>query len=163
MGTTVVGAWICDRIASVAHVGDSRAYLWRDRCLEPLTRDHSLAEVHIAAGLADREGDVPAAHQGVLLRVLGREPDVDVEVNEVPVQAGDYVLLCSDGLTRMVSERELANTIADLSRAAAHLRSPDSGGKRQRRDGQHHGGRRGGGGRLVAPLVIEETNETRRG
>jgi serine/threonine protein phosphatase PrpC len=113
MGTTVVGAWICDRIASVAHVGDSRAYLWRDRCLEPLTRDHSLAEVHIAAGLAHREGDVPAAHQGVLLRVLGREPDVDVEVNEVPVQAGDYVLLCSDGLTRMVSERELANTIAN--------------------------------------------------
>jgi serine/threonine protein phosphatase PrpC len=113
MGTTVVGAWIRDRIASVAHVGDSRAYLWRDQCLEPLTRDHSLAQVHVAAGLVEREGDVPVTHQGVLLRVLGREPDVDVEVNEVPVQTGDYVLLCSDGLTRMVSERDLAKTIAD--------------------------------------------------
>jgi len=114
MGTTVVGAWIRQQIASVAHVGDSRAYLWRGDRLEPLTRDHSLAEAHIAAGLVDREADVPPAHQGVLVRVLGREPEVDVDLSEVPVQTGDYVLLCSDGLTRMVPESELAKAITEF-------------------------------------------------
>jgi serine/threonine protein phosphatase PrpC len=95
MGTTVVGAWIRQHIAGVAHVGDSRAYLWHDDRLEPLTRDHSLS----------------GPHANVLVRVLGREPDIDVELKEVPVQAGDYVLLCSDGLTRMVPEHEMAQAI----------------------------------------------------
>jgi serine/threonine protein phosphatase PrpC len=94
MGTTVVGAWIRQHIAGVAHVGDSRAYLWHDDRLEALTRDHSLAE-----------------QQHVLVRVLGREREVDVELREVPVQPGDYVLLCSDGLTRMVPERVMAQAI----------------------------------------------------
>jgi PPM family protein phosphatase len=113
MGTTVVGAWIQAQIASVAHVGDSRAYLWRDGCLEALTRDHSLARAHVEAGLVARETDVPVAQQHVLVRVLGREPDVDVDVTEVPVRSGDYVLLCSDGLTRMVPECTLATAIAE--------------------------------------------------
>jgi protein phosphatase len=110
MGTTVVGAWIRHRIASVAHVGDSRAYLWRHDRLEPLTRDHSFEEAHVDA--ESIESDCVTRH--VLMRVLGREPDVDVDVSEVPVQVGDYVLLCSDGLTRMVSEPELARAIAQF-------------------------------------------------
>jgi protein phosphatase len=97
MGTTMVGAWISNHIASVAHVGDSRAYLWRRNCLEPLTRDHSLV-----------------GQQNILLRVLGRNPDVDVELNEVPVQQGDYLVLCSDGLTQMVPEDAVAHAILDL-------------------------------------------------
>jgi PPM family protein phosphatase len=112
MGTTVVGAWIRHQIASVAHVGDSRAYLWRDDRLEPLTRDHSLAEAHVAAGGVDRAADWGGVDQNALMRVLGREPDVEVDVSEVPVQLGDYVLLCSDGLTRMVPEGVLATAIA---------------------------------------------------
>ena len=111
MGTTVVGAWIRERIAGVAHVGDSRAYLWHNDRLEPLTRDHSLMEAHIEAGLADEGRSLPAEQQNVLVRVLGREPAVDVDVTEVPVQSGDYVLLCSDGLTRMVAESELSDAI----------------------------------------------------
>jgi protein phosphatase len=109
MGTTVVGTWIREYIAGVAHVGDSRAYLWHDERLEPLTRDHSLAEAQRAAGLADSTAS--AAQQNMLVRVLGREPDVDVDVKEVPLQPGDYVLLCSDGLTRMVPESVLADSI----------------------------------------------------
>jgi protein phosphatase len=111
MGTTIVGAWIRERIAGVAHVGDSRAYLWHNDRLEPLTRDHSLMEAHIEAGLADEGRDLPVEQQNVLVRVLGREPAVDVDVTEVPVQSGDYVLLCSDGLTRMVAESEVASAI----------------------------------------------------
>jgi PPM family protein phosphatase len=93
MGTTVVGAWVGEHIASVAHVGDSRAYLWRNDRLEPLTRDHSFLD------------------SNMLVRVLGREPHVDVELAEVPLQPGDYLLLCSDGLTRMVSEDVVAQAI----------------------------------------------------
>lgn len=114
MGTTVVGAWIAQHIASVAHVGDSRAYLWHNNDLQPLTRDHSLVEAQVRAGLLDREQSLQSEHQNILLRVLGREPDVEVDLNEVPVQPGDYLLLCSDGLTRMVSERTLAAAIVRL-------------------------------------------------
>ncbi len=111
MGTTVVGAWITQHIASVAHVGDSRAYLWHDDHLEPLTRDHSLVEAHVRAGLLDPAEAVNSKQQNVLVRVLGREPDVDVDLKEVPVQPGDYLLLCSDGLTRMVPDGELGQAI----------------------------------------------------
>jgi PPM family protein phosphatase len=114
MGTTVVGAWVTHHIASVVHVGDSRAYLWRNDHLEPLTCDHSLVETQIRAGLLDRAESLQSEQQNVLVRVLGREPDVDVELNEVPVQAGDYLLLCSDGLTRMVSDPALAQAIVHL-------------------------------------------------
>jgi len=108
MGTTVVGAWIRQHVVSIAHVGDSRAYLWRDQRLEPLTRDHSLGEAHIAAGLIEEVRRLPVEQQNALVRVLGREPDVDVDLKEVPVRPGDCVLLCSDGLTRMVPEYMLA-------------------------------------------------------
>jgi serine/threonine protein phosphatase PrpC len=114
MGTTVVGAWITQQIVSVAHVGDSRAYLWHDGHLEPLTRDHSLVEARVRAGLLDAADSLQSEQQNILLRVLGREPEVEVDVNEVAVQPGDYLLLCSDGLTRMVSERALAGAIVDL-------------------------------------------------
>lgn len=114
MGTTVVGTWITEHIASVAHVGDSRAYLWHDHRLERLTRDHSLIEAQIRAGLRDVEDTGPADQQNILVRVLGREPRVDVELTEVPVRPGDYLVLCSDGLTRMVTERTLADAIFQL-------------------------------------------------
>lgn len=114
MGTTVVGAWIKGHIASVAHVGDSRAYLWHNSQLEPLTRDHSLVEAHVRAGLLDREESLHSKQQHILVRVLGREPEVDVDLREVPVQPGDYLLLCSDGLTRMVREDRLGQAIDRL-------------------------------------------------
>ena len=79
MGTTVVGAWIRQHVVGIAHVGDSRAYLWHDQQLEPLTRDHSLVEAHMAAGLIEEVRRLPVEQQNVLVRVLGREPDVEVD------------------------------------------------------------------------------------
>jgi len=114
MGTTVVGAWIRQQVVGVAHVGDSRAYLWHDQKLEPLTRDHSLVEAHLAAGLIEEVRRLPVEQQNVLVRVLGREPDVEVDVKEVPVQPGDYLLLCSDGLTRMVPEFVMARAFHEF-------------------------------------------------
>jgi protein phosphatase len=114
MGTTVVGAWMTEHVASVAHVGDSRAYLWHDGRIEQLTRDHSLVEAHVNAGLLNREQSAYSSQQNVLVRVLGREPEVEVDLKEVPVQSGDYVLLCSDGLTRMVPDEVLGDAIGRL-------------------------------------------------
>ncbi|HEY7171802.1 MAG TPA: PP2C family serine/threonine-protein phosphatase [Vicinamibacterales bacterium] len=112
MGTTIVGVWVDEYIASVAHVGDSRAYLWHDGALEPLTEDHSLVEAHVRAGLLDPAARATAPHLNVLTRVLGREPEVQVDVNEVPVQPGDRLLLCSDGLNRTVDEAVIGDVLA---------------------------------------------------
>jgi serine/threonine protein phosphatase PrpC len=112
MGTTVVGACLQEHTASVAHVGDSRAYLWHDRRLEALTRDHSLLETCARYGISDEAYDLHADPQNTLVRVLGGEPEVDVDLIEVLVQPGDYLLLCSDGFTRTVPEATLAETIS---------------------------------------------------
>lgn len=101
MGTTVVSAWIAGHVASIAHVGDSRAYLWYGGRLVALTCDHSLASAN-----ANDEEDA-------LVRALGREPEVDVDLTEVPVRPGDYLILCSDGLTRMVTEAAVARVIRE--------------------------------------------------
>jgi protein phosphatase len=102
MGTTVVSAWIDGPLVSVAHVGDSRAYLWHRERLECLTQDHSF-----------RGGGA----RNVLVRALGREPTVGVDLRELAMQPGDYILLCSDGLTNTVTE-------ATLARAISRLRDP---------------------------------------
>lgn len=112
MGTTIVAVLLADNVAAIAHVGDSRAYLWQRGQLERLTTDHSLVEEEVQAGVRAREGSLQAETQNVLLRALGGDDDVEVDVNEVPIQAGDYLLLCTDGLTRMVSEEAMAQTLA---------------------------------------------------
>jgi len=112
MGTTIVSVWIDEYIASVAHVGDSRAYLWHEGALEPLTEDHSLVEAHVRAGLLDPAARASAPHLNVLTRALGREPAVQVDLNEVPVQPGDRLLLCSDGLNRTVDDAAIAAVLA---------------------------------------------------
>lgn len=112
MGTTVVGAWLHDNVVSVAHVGDSRAYVSNQSGFESVTSDHSLVEAQVQAGLINREQSLQSEHQNVLLRALGRDPDVDVELSEIPVASGDRLLLCSDGLTRMVADDGLAGALA---------------------------------------------------
>lgn len=111
MGTTVVSMWYGDGLASIAHVGDSRAYLCNQRGFEALTSDHSLVEAQVKAGLIDREQSLKSEHQNILLRALGREPDLEVELNETAIAIGDRVLLCTDGLTRTVTDEGLASTL----------------------------------------------------
>ena len=112
MGTTVVGIRVANDIVSVAHVGDSRAYLWHEGSFEALTTDHSVVEAQVRAGLITREESLKSEHQNVLLQALGMKEAVEVELAEVPVQAGDFVMLCSDGLTRTVEEAQMAKAIA---------------------------------------------------
>jgi serine/threonine protein phosphatase PrpC len=124
MGTTIVSVWIDEYIASIAHVGDSRAYLWHDGTLEAVTEDHSLVEAHVRAGLLDPSARGTSPHLNVLTRVLGREPDVQVDLNEVPVRPGDCLLLCTDGLNRTVPESAIGEALARRShpqQACDHL------------------------------------------
>jgi protein phosphatase len=125
MGTTVVGAWADAGVVSLAHVGDSRAYLANAAGFEGVTKDHSLVEAQVQAGLIDREQSLQSEHQNILLRALGRDPDVQVELGELLIAAGDQMLLCTDGLTRMVTDAELEAALSrfkgDPQGACDHL------------------------------------------
>jgi protein phosphatase len=111
MGTTVVGAWADAGVVSLAHVGDSRAYLANAAGFEGVTTDHSLVEAQVQAGLIDRQESLRSEHQNILLRALGRDANVEIDLTEVTVAPGDRLLLCTDGLTRMVSDAELASAL----------------------------------------------------
>ena len=134
MGTTVVGAWFGSGIASIAHVGDSRAYVSTVEGFEALTSDHSLVEAQVKAGLINREDSLKSEHQNILLRALGRDPDVQIDLGEVLVGAGDQLLLCTDGLTRMVTDAGLEDALkkfrGDPQAACDHLvrQANDNGG-----------------------------------
>ena len=111
MGTTVVGAWADGGVVSLAHVGDSRAYLANAGGFEGVTSDHSLVEAQVQAGLIDRRQSLQAEHQNVLLRALGRDANVEIDLTEITVSPGDRLMLCTDGLTRTVSDADLASAL----------------------------------------------------
>ncbi len=124
MGATVTTAWLKDSLLSIAHVGDSRAYLLRSGNLQQLTNDHSLVAEQVRRGLITPQQAEESEMQSVLLRALGAHPEVEIDVDEVEVFPRDVLLLCSDGLTRMVTEPEIAGTLqaeTGPSAAAAKL------------------------------------------
>jgi serine/threonine protein phosphatase PrpC len=111
MGATLTAGWLNGTKLSIAHVGDSRAYLLRTGNLQQLTNDHSLVAEQVRRGILTRQQAEESEMQSVLLRALGANADVDVEVDEVDVMSRDVLLFCSDGLTRMVSEPEIAGKL----------------------------------------------------
>jgi protein phosphatase len=119
MGATVTTVWADEDKLSVAHVGDSRAYLLRTGSLQQLTSDHSLVAEQVRRGIITPQQAEESEMQSVLLRALGAHPDVEVDVDEVGVYPGDVLLLCSDGLTRMVTEPEIAGTLQAETRPVA--------------------------------------------
>lgn len=107
MGTTLTAALIAGGAAHLAHVGDSRAYLSRAGALRMLTRDHTLVNQMVAEGeISEAEAEVHP-HRNVLTRVIGTEPEVDVDVDDVGLLEGDRLLLCSDGLTTMLTKDQI--------------------------------------------------------
>jgi serine/threonine protein phosphatase PrpC len=117
MGATTVAAWLDDRRLSLAHVGDSRAYLLRAGTLEQLTADHSLVAEHVRRGMMTPQEAESSQLQSVLLRALGTNEEVEVDVHEHVLIEGDVLLLCSDGLTRMVTDPEIASTLLTVQSA----------------------------------------------
>ena len=124
MGATAVAVRFAGDRVSIAHAGDSRAYLLRGGKLEQLTSDHSFVAESLRRGMMTAQEAAESKLQNVLLRALGIEPDVEVDLREEIASDGDVFLLCSDGLTRVVTEPEIAGTLqveAGPARAAEEL------------------------------------------
>src|SRR3954453_19952724 len=133
MGTTMTVALVEDGQVAIGHVGDSRAYLIRDRALEQLTEDHSLVAERVRSGKLSPEEAEGHPQRSVITRALGTDPDVDVDTFSIEAKPGDLFLLCSDGLTSMVDDdtilREVERNRRDLKGAAkALVRAANKGG-----------------------------------
>ena len=113
MGTTLTAALVEDDEVSFAHVGDSRAYLFRDGELKLLTSDHSLVEELRRQGRLTDEQAEDHPQRSIITRALGPEREVEVDTMTYRARPGDVYLLCSDGLTTMVREDRIAATLAD--------------------------------------------------
>ncbi len=111
MGATITAVWIDGSRVSIAHVGDSRAYLLRSGSLQQLTSDHSLVAEQVRRGILTRAEAEKSEMQSVLLRALGAHDEIEVDAEEHTLFGRDILLLCSDGLTRMVTEPEIAGTL----------------------------------------------------
>lgn len=107
MGTTITVVYVGEQEVSIAHVGDSRAYCMRERELLRLTDDHSLVDELIREGKLTPEEAEEHPQRSVITRALGPEPTVEVDVRSFRGRPGDVYLICSDGLTTMLSEPEL--------------------------------------------------------
>jgi len=125
MGTTITVALFEDGIVSIGHVGDSRAYLIRDRSVDQLTEDHSLVAELVRTGRLSPEEAESHPQRSVITRALGTDPDVDVDSFSVEAKPGDVFLICSDGLTAMVDDDTILDVVegdrADLDAAAKEL------------------------------------------
>lgn len=112
MGTTLTGVLTVGWDSLVVHVGDSRAYLLRDRQLHRLTRDQTLAELMVDKGIIASVDQAASRFRSTLISCLGGNyPEVDVETTHVSLQPNDQLLLCTDGLTDMVDEPEIAEIL----------------------------------------------------
>ena len=113
MGTTATVAVVDGAAATVtiAHVGDSRAYLYRNGVLEQLTTDHSLVGEMVRSGRLTEDEAAVHPHRSVITRALGTDADVEVDTLTLEAGPGDLVLLCSDGLSAMVRDEEIVRVL----------------------------------------------------
>jgi protein phosphatase len=125
MGTTITVALVEDGAVAFGHVGDSRAYLIREDDIEQLTDDHSLVAELVRSGRLSPEEAETHPQRSVITRVLGTDPEVDVDTFSVPVQPGDLFMICSDGLTSMIGDDTIMDVLRrrrdDLDAAAKEL------------------------------------------
>lgn len=135
MGTTLVTALWHDNQMTVGHIGDSRLYRLRDDAFEQVTRDHSLLQEQIDSGMITKEQARFSQNKNLVTRAVGIDPEVEVEVHTYPVLPGDIYLLCSDGLSDMVTDEDIHLTLsslqANLPLAAEQLvqQANDNGGR----------------------------------
>jgi serine/threonine protein phosphatase PrpC len=112
MGTTVTALVLQDGRAHIAHVGDSRAYLHREGSLKLLTNDHSWVAEQVRSGVLTLDQAKSHEYRHVLTRALGTHPHVEVDRISLSLVPGDVLLLCTDGLTSLVQDDQIANTLA---------------------------------------------------
>ena len=108
MGSTIAAVWFTSlERALIAHVGDSRVYLFRDKTIHQLTKDHSIIGEQIRQGLITQGEARNSWIKNFITRALGQRQEVEVDVSELSIQWGDILLLCTDGLNSMVSDEEI--------------------------------------------------------
>jgi protein phosphatase len=135
MATTLVIGWFLGGRLWVAHTGDSRLYRYRDSMLEQLTRDHSFSQELLDAGMVTEEEARSLPAKNLVTRALGAAADIEPEIHNVDVLAGDIILLCSDGLTEMVGSYEIEGLLSineeDMHETARRLvdLANESGGR----------------------------------
>jgi protein phosphatase len=124
MGTTLTAIALHDSTAELGHVGDSRAYLMRDGAVTQVTEDHSLVEQLVREGRLSPEEAQNHPQRAIITRALGVDPDVAVDTYRIDLKPGDRLMICSDGLTNMLSDDTIAQTLrrhADPQQAADTL------------------------------------------
>ena len=114
MGATLVAVMLTEERVNIAHVGDSRVYRFRNGKLESLTQDHSFIAEQVRQGLMTEQEANNSNLQNVLLRAVGVDAEVEVEVNEELLAEDDALLLCSDGLTKELSDDQIANVLDEI-------------------------------------------------
>ena len=134
MGTTLVAGVFLEARLVLGHIGDSRCYRLRGHVLQQITKDHSLLQEQVDAGLMTAEQALTSPHRNLITRALGVENAVSVEINEYRVEPGDLDLMCSDGLSDMVLDpviEAILNAPGSLRKKAAALiwMANDSGGR----------------------------------
>ena len=115
MGTTMTVALVEDSVVTFGHVGDSRAYILREGVLEQLTEDHSLVAELVRVGKLSPEEAESHPQRSVVTRILGTDPDVDVDTFTVDARPGDVFLICSDGLTTMIGDDDIGRVLTERS------------------------------------------------
>jgi protein phosphatase len=112
MGTTVTAAELMPKGAvTIGHVGDSRAYLFREGQLAQITKDHSVVAEYLRAGSIQPEDVATHPQRSMLTRAVGLDPDLVVDVVDIGVMEGDRLLICSDGLTSMIADGQIAELL----------------------------------------------------
>lgn len=119
MGTTLTALLLSRKRAFLAHIGDSRAYRLRDGALTRLTKDHSVVAEQMRSGLITASQARTSPYRHVITRALGIDEEAAPDLMEQPVKPGDLFLLCSDGLTEMVADREIEKALARSAPADA--------------------------------------------
>lgn len=119
MGTTATVAQVVDRYLYVAHVGDSRCYLIRCQLIYQLTNDHSLVSEQVKAGLITQEESEFHHLRNVITRSVGYQEEEDVDTVSMPLEDGDFIVMCSDGLHGKISDKEISLAISKSGIAAA--------------------------------------------
>jgi protein phosphatase len=113
MATTVAAVLVDGSSANLGHVGDSRVYLVRDGAISQLTSDHSWVNEQIQSGVISADQARSHPLRNVVTRALGGKPDLQVDMQVHKIQAGDILLLCSDGLTTMIPDEDIAKVVQD--------------------------------------------------
>lgn len=111
MGTTLAVLWILDSTAYIAHVGDSRIYLIRNGIIKRLTYDHSLVQEMVEQGVLSEPEARKHPQRNILTRAVGRETTALVDVSQIPLESDDKLVLCTDGLSEILTDDQILDLI----------------------------------------------------